>query len=56
VDLLAGNVAGGVGEVLSKTAADGIAMSTPYRYHRFVVDGNGSNNCFVCEIVWYEDL
>ena len=56
VDLTAGIASTNInGEVLTMQGVT-IDTSQSYRYHRFIVDGNGAVNTFVCEIVWYEDL
>ena len=56
IDLTAGIASTNInGEILTIQGST-IDTSQSYRYHRLIVDGDGANGVFVCEIVWYEDL
>ena len=52
VDLYSGTTPAGTAASLS--VSSGIDTSTAYRYHRFVINGNGTNNTFVGELGLYE--
>jgi hypothetical protein len=51
-DLASGSTPSGTNVNFSVTS--GITTTTAYRYHRFVLNGNGTNNTFVSQIILYE--
>lgn len=54
VDLYSSTTVGGSAEVIN--VISGITMTTPYRYHRITINGNGANSVAIAEIVFYEDI
>lgn len=55
VDLIAA-IAFPTGSSQSLNTITGIDMSTAYRYHRLVINGNGSNTAAVAELIFTERL
>ena len=55
VDLASGTAAGGTSDTVTVSGGS-ITTTTAYRYHRFVLNGNGANNTWCAEVQFYEDV